>query len=112
MYLADYQSRKRDDNKEWSLTATLFDKIVNILGTPNIDLFASRTNKKLNTYVSWNPDPGCVAVDAFSLNWKDYKPYCFPPFSQIGRTIAKIRQDKVSDVILIAPLWRTQSWYP
>ena len=78
---------------------------------PDIDIFASRINCKLPTYVSWYPDPGCYAVDAFSLSWVDHFIYSFPPFSLIARTLRKIMTEKV-DAILIAPLWPTQCWYP
>ena len=37
--------------------------------------------------------------------------YAFPPFSLLPRVLAKIRHDKAV-VLLIAPVWPTQSWYP
>ena len=37
--------------------------------------------------------------------------YAFPPFSLLPRVLAKIRYDKAL-VLLIAPVWPTQSWYP
>jgi hypothetical protein len=44
-----------------------------------LDLFASRLNRKIEKYVSWLPDPRAVAVDAFSFKWsRDF--YAFPPF--------------------------------
>ena len=32
---------------------------------PDIDLFASRFNAKFPKFVSWHPEPGTMAVDAF-----------------------------------------------
>ena len=46
----------------------------------NLDLFARRINKQLDNYVSWNPDPEYKFVDAFSINWKAYNFYVFPPY--------------------------------
>ena len=66
---ADHYSRKIDDSKEWSITDYTFQTITNILGLPQIDLFASRTNHKITPYISWHPDPGSSAVDAFSVSW-------------------------------------------
>ena len=63
------------------------------------------------TYVSWRPDPGSVAVDAFSFRWEYDLAYCFPPFSMVAKTLAKIQRDRV-EAILILPLWPTQSWFP
>ena len=109
---ADHHSRIRDDNKEWSITSLTFNQISLMFGAPDIDLFASRTNCKLAKYVSWKPDPGCFAVDAFSILWSGLYPYCFPPFSQLSRTVNKMQREELEDMILIIPLWPTQSWYP
>ena len=109
--VADHYSRKFDDTKEWSITIPTFQVLTTILGHPDIDLFASRTNRKVTPYVSWHPDPGSLAVDAFSIPWSQPLVYCFPPFSLIWKTLSKIWLEKAT-AILIAPLWHTQSWYP
>jgi len=79
---------------------------------PDIDLFATRLNFKTRRYVFWFPDPSAFSVDAFSLSWKDFKPYIFPPFSLIGRIIHKLKLEEVLDAIVTAPLWPTAHWYP
>ena len=76
-----------------------------------VDLFASRINHQLNEYVSWHPDPYAIATDAFTISWTNIKFYAFPPFSIIGRTVAKIIQDAASGIIII-PKWSTQCWFP
>lgn len=38
-------------------------------GNPDIDLFASRINKKCHKYVYWKQDPGTIGVDAFNFVW-------------------------------------------
>ena len=108
---ADYYSREQNDSKEWTITTKIFLKLQEIFGQPDIDLFASRTNCRLKPYVSWHPDPGCEAVDAFSITWTQNLVYCFPPFSVVGKVTQKIREDKAT-AILVVPLWPTQSWYP
>lgn len=37
--------------------------------------------------------------------------YAFPPFSLIGRCLQKIHQERAT-VVLIAPVWSSQTWYP
>jgi len=81
------------------------------LFVPDVDLFASRLNFQTKTYVSWTPDPGAWAVDAFSFYWKDFKPYIFPPFSLLGKVLRELKLD-VSDAIIIAPWWPAAPWYP
>ena len=109
--IADAQSRKLDDSTEWQLNPCLFKKLVKKFGMPEVDLMASRANRQIDTYVSWHPQPGAKAIDAFSISWKEGLLYVFPPFSIIGQTISKIIQDD-SDVILVVPDWNTQYWYP
>jgi hypothetical protein len=45
-YVADICSRKCNENVEWMLNRTGFLKLIDRWGTPSIDLFASRLNKK------------------------------------------------------------------
>ena len=78
---------------------------------PDIDLFASRLNYRLKPYVSYKPNPGAVAVDAFSIQWSQYVFYAFSPFSVIMRTLQKIQQDQATG-LLLAPFWPTQAWWP
>ena len=65
--IADFQSRKFNDQTEWMLNKNVFKQLIQIMGVPKVDLFASRLNNQLPNYVSWLPDPGAIAVDAFSL---------------------------------------------
>jgi len=52
-----------------------------------------------------------MAFDAFSISWANLKCYVFPPFILLIQVLAKIRNDKAL-VLLIAPVWTTQNWYP
>jgi hypothetical protein len=52
----DKLSRKLNDDMEWALKPELFQKLENLLGEFDIDLFASRLNNKKSAYVSFNPD--------------------------------------------------------
>ena len=55
---ADEGSRNFFDAVEWSVSNSVFEAICSLVGSPDIDLFATRLNKKLPKYVSWKPDPG------------------------------------------------------
>ena len=46
-------------------------------------------------------------LNAFIQNWNDSKGYAFPPFSLIGRILAKIRRDQAS-IIVVVPCWKIQ----
>ena len=109
---ADSLSRQYNRNLEWKLHPTVFKWISNSLFVPDIGLFASRLNFQTSVYVSWCPDPGAWAVDAFSFCWREFKPYIFPPFSLLGRILTKLKVEEVPDALVIAPWWPTAHWYP
>ena len=112
--IADQASRQFQDHAEWMLDNNLFQVICDRWGTPSLDMFASRTNHKLDRYVSRYPDAEAYAVDCFSLDWYHEFPYLFPPFSSslIWRIRTKIIQDEVDRAVLIVPNWVSQNWYP
>lgn len=109
---ADEESRKiNNPDIEWSLSNEVYIDIVNSLGTPKIDLFASRTNAKCDIYISWRPDPDAIAVDAFTLNWSQWFFYAFSPYSLILKCLQKIKNDKAKG-IFVFPFWPSQPWFP
>ncbi|CAK1586996.1 unnamed protein product [Parnassius mnemosyne] len=108
---ADQESRKLNLDTEWELSDNAYKEIVQKLGEPEIDLFASRANAKCRTYVSWRPDPDALLVDAFTIDWKNKYFYAFPPFSLIIKCLEKITSDK-AEGILVFPYWPSQPWYP
>lgn len=109
-FIADAASRAQIDLNDFSLDQNSFCKIKNIFGNPVIDIFASRLTAKCARYISWFPEPGAEAVDAFTLKWSEYF-YAFPPFSLISRVLKKIIHDNAIG-ILVVPNWKHQSWYP
>ena len=109
---ANQESRAKGDSSDWRLNPTVFQNLMSQLGPCQVDLFASRLNAQLESYMSWKPDPGAIATDALSLPWTDLRGYVFPPFSLIGRCLSKIQHEKVPELILIAPVWPIQPWYP
>lgn len=108
---ADFGSRHFNDRTEWSLHPTVFTWVSQRVFWPEIDLFASRLNAKLERYVSWHPDPGAWATNAFSFSWHNLVCYAFPPFSVISKALSKVQEDQ-AQLLLIAPVWKTQAWYP
>lgn len=110
--IADSKSRIFNDNTEWSLCKETFEKLCCIFGRPDIDLFASRLNFKVKKYMSCEPDPSSLAVNALLQDWSEYKlGYCFPPFNLIGKVLNKCWHDK-AELLLVAPNWETQPWFP
>ena len=112
---ADFKSRKyRNPRVEWSLDIQSIQFIRKKLPECkwDIDLFASHLNKKHSVYVSWHKDPEAHFVNAFNLDWSQFKcPFLHPPFSQIHKCLNKIINDKVTNAVMIVPFWATKVWY-
>ena len=66
---ADAASRKFQDETEWELNQNIFEKLCEKFGQPDVDLFASRVNHKVDTYCAWKPDPAAVFIDASLFDW-------------------------------------------
>lgn len=109
---ADHESRNVNLDTEWQLDPSIFHSMVKIIKwVPDIDLFASRLNNQCTQYVSYRPDPGAIAVDAFSLSWTALRFFAFPPFCLLTRVLQKLYRDKATGIV-VAPFWATQAFFP
>lgn len=50
-------------------------------------------------------------LNAFSISWKPYVFYAFPPFSIIPKVLQKIQAEETTG-LLVVPCWPTQPWWP
>lgn len=108
---ADALSRLINPDSEWELATEAFIEITEIFGSPEIDVLASKLNKKCVRYISRFPDPEAWQIDAFTVPWTDIFFYAFLPFNLIAKTLQKIR-DKQTECIIVVPKWEKQPWYP
>ena len=99
---ADCLSRLKHDHTGICLEPKVFEMIDHQYGSHSVDLFSTRDNRLLNRYVSWQPDPSAVAVDAFMLPLKGKNPYCFPLVACIPRLLREVLRQQVT-VTLVAP---------
>ena len=109
---ADRESRVTTDSSDWKLNPAFFEILVQKWGPLQVDLFASRLTFQLPQFVSWKPDPHAIATDAFLMNWGDIRGYAFPPFALIGRCLQQVMTQNVDHLVLVAPVWPAQPWYP
>ena len=109
--LADLLSRRGQVvGTEWSLHPQVARSLLRVWGNPSIDLFATCLNAKLPLYCSLVPDPQAVFQDAFRHPWDDLNLYAFPPFTLVGRVIARVRESLLVAITLVAPLW-PEEWF-
>lgn len=64
----DTETRQINSLTEWSLNLNVFsdldENLDKLWGPFQVDLFASRLNSKVSSYVLWKPDPGAKYVDS------------------------------------------------
>jgi len=112
--LADELSRSVLDPCDYRLTPECFQKLEDLWGNFDVDLFATRANAKHKRFVSYFPQPGALFVDAFStkFRWNEIGfCYIYCPFRFISRVLEKIVREEV-EAVLILPFWPAAPWWP
>uniref|UniRef100_A0A1X7VHA5 Uncharacterized protein n=1 Tax=Amphimedon queenslandica TaxID=400682 RepID=A0A1X7VHA5_AMPQE len=105
-------SRVMKDRSDWTLNPVIFHRIQKHFPCLEINLFATRLSHQLSRFYSWRPDPLAEATDAFLQDWGPVKGYANLPWNLKGRVLAKVEFQRVELVILMAPIWPSQPWYP
>ncbi len=109
---AEKESRVVTHPSYWKLNPEFFKILVQKWGPLEVDLFACRLTFQLPHFVSWKPDPQAIATDAFLMNWRGFRGYAFPPFALVGRCLQQVIAQNVDHLVLVAPVWPAQPWYP
>ena len=52
-----------------------------------------------------------MTTNTFILNWVEFKGYANPPWNIITRVLTQTRIQQAR-LVLMAPVWRAQPWYP
>ena len=73
------------------LNQSTFHQIVTVMGTLEVDLFASRLTRQLPHFYSWRPDPEAEATDAFMQDWSAGRGYANSPWCLIPRCLTKVK---------------------
>ena len=104
--LADSLSRGNVKVKvtEWSLNRSVAETLFNIYTKPNIDLFVTKEDRKIQTFCSPYPDPEAWSCDALACNWTGMYAYAFPPPILIPRILQKVKVESCV-LLLVAPLF-------
>ena len=97
---------------EWSLNPHVCCWLWRIFGKPLVDLFATRNNNRLDLFFSSVTDDLAVGVDGLSQTWNGLQAYAYPPTPLITSILSKIDSSIDLTVILIAPNWPAQLWFP
>lgn len=111
--IADTLSRKGQIlPTEWSLHPQAAQFVFKLWFAPNIDLFATRHNRKCPLFVSPVPDPLAIDVDALSLDLENMEAYAFPPYQILANLLQKFQMTNRCRLLVVAPFWQKQPWWP
>ncbi|CAJ0942035.1 unnamed protein product [Ranitomeya imitator] len=80
---ADYLSRNELRQGEWTLNKSIFRRITEAWGIPQIDLFATRDNRQVQRFASLNTRDHPDMLDSLHHPWRFRLAYAFPPMSLI-----------------------------
>ena len=97
---------------EWSLHPQVVNLIFRLWGTLVVDRFATVHNTHLPQFMALVPEPQALAINALSQDWQGRSMYMLPPFLLLNKVIQKLRTNQTGEVILIAPWWPSQPWFP
>ncbi len=106
---ADMLSRRRIPQGDWRLHPESVRMIWNLYGEAEVDLFATSENAHCPSFFSLSHSP--LEGDALTARWPTARLYAFPPIKILPLVLCKIREERAS-VILIAPNWPNQPWFP
>ncbi len=106
---ADMLSRRRIPQGEWRLHPESVRMVWNLYGEAEVDLFATSENAHCPSFFSLSHSP--LEGDALTARWPTARLYAFPPIKILPLVLCKIREERAS-VILIAPNWPNQPWFP
>ena len=77
---------------------------------------ATQNSRKAQFFYSWRrQDTEALALDALipDVDWTGWEcQYVFPPFSLLPAVLQKIKEQKVQEVLMIAPWWPNKPWFP
>ena len=108
---ADRLSRWTRDSSDLKLDPAVFKMADRKWGPHSVDLFATRLNRQVHRYVSWKPDPNCIAADGLRFSIGKENSWCFPPEALISKLLAKVVREQAT-ITLVAPLWPSKPWWP
>ncbi|KAA6354488.1 MAG: hypothetical protein EZS28_049985 [Streblomastix strix] len=89
-------------NGDYYVKKKVLDQAFAILRLPVLlDVFASRTNKRLKSYCYLLLDHQAYTINGYNFSWSQINPYLHPPISQILKVLSKVKQGNAKAVLVI-----------
>ena len=109
--VADALSRTNPIATEWELDQKSFSWMTQQWGVPQVDLFATRANRKVPAFISPVPDHLAVGLDAFTVDWNRWDIiYLFPPTAMLLKVLPLLESFR-GTALIVTPSWPSKTWY-
>jgi hypothetical protein len=111
---AGASSRQQSTHIDWQVNVHLLQQARKSLHTkPVVDLFDSAANCQTQRFYSYHHDHRSLGTDCLQHPWGKLETlYAHPPPILIGKTLQKARHERHNRLMLVAPLWMAQAWWP
>lgn len=112
---ADALSRRQDES-DCRLNPLVFSYLSRRFGGVSVDRFATAASVQWEQgaplqYWSLFADGRASGTDALSADWRGVSNYAFPPVKLVGEVLRLVLEQRAR-VLLIAPRWEAQWWWP
>lgn len=101
---------RMEDANDYSLDQSAFLQLAKCLGSHTVDCFASLQTKLLPQFCCRFLNPGCKAVDAFTVNWAGKNNWIFPLHTLSHKCFNTWLKEETETIIL--PEWHSAPWWP
>ena len=114
--LADTPSRAPIDKGDYTLDSVLFHHLTNLMSPfvqPDIDMFATPSNKKFHKFVSRQTHWGAFLVDSLKAPLHQiHHCYANPPWKIISQWLLRLKKNPHIVCLFLCPYWASMSWWP
>ena len=109
--IPDKESRTWSNRLEWKLSPILFQKINCLLRPLSLGPACKQGIVTVSAVCELKAEP---PGSSHKCNWNTLpgKSFTIPPWSLIGRILSVVHSQGVQELVLVAPAWRVQAWYP
>jgi len=106
---ADRLSRVTDPT-DWTISEDLWSEAKSRFGLPEVDRFATNSNRLCCRYNSRDQDP-LSEGNASLVPWAQDLSWINPPWALLSRVLAKVVREQAPSVLLL-PFWKAAPWWP
>ena len=108
---ADKELRHMKDRSDWMLNATISQRAKEIFQEPGGQSFCNPTDLPTTALLQLETRSTSRSDGCLPPGLDPSQGLCQPPWNLVVRVLSKV-EERAADLILVAPIWPSQPWYP